>query len=147
MNYQLSTLDYYIIGWKRSLCSLKIRNNDSYFFDSEYDRFKRYCSWHYIILISVSSVITGAAISLMTVSFSQNRMKGMAITKLSGLIVISSFVPFFADKNIWWTVSFIPPFWLGVGIKAGRICLIFISCIISIIWLGMMYSVYSQIES
>ena len=107
----------------------------------------RYCSLSVILLISVSSVITGAAISLMTVSFSQNRMKGMAITKLSGLIVISSFVPFFADKNIWWTVSFIPPFWLGVGIKAGRICLIFISCIISIIWLGMMYSVYSQIES
>ena len=107
----------------------------------------RYCSWVFYLLISVFSVITGAAISLMTVSFSQNRMKGMVITKLSGLIVISSFVPFFADKNIWWTVSFIPPFWLGVGIKAGRICLIFISCIISIIWLGMMYSVYSQIES
>ncbi|MGN0839197.1 MAG: hypothetical protein ACI4NB_00020 [Candidatus Ornithospirochaeta sp.] len=70
----------------------------------------RYCSLSVILLISVFSVITGAAISLMTVSFSQNRMKGMAITKLSGLIVISSFVPFFADKNIWWTVSFIPPF-------------------------------------
>lgn len=86
----------------------------------------RYCSLSVILLISVSSVITGAAISLMTVSFSQNRMKGMAITKLSGLIVISSFVPFFADKNIWWTVSFIPPFWLGVGIKAGRIYVSFL---------------------
>ena len=61
----------------------------------------RYCSLSVILLISVSSVITGAAISLMTVSFSQNRMKGMAITKLSGLIVISSFVPFFVVKNIW----------------------------------------------
>ena len=61
----------------------------------------RYCSWVFYLLISVFSVITGAAISLMTVSFPQNRMKGMAITKLSGLIVISYSVPFFADKNIW----------------------------------------------
>ena len=59
----------------------------------------RYCSWVFYLLISVFSVITGAAISLM--SYSQNRMKGMAITKLSGLIVISYSVPFFADKNIW----------------------------------------------
>ena len=145
MNYQLSTLDYYIIGWKRSLCSLKIRNNDSYFFDSEYDRFKRYCSWHYIILISVSSVITGAAISLM--SYSQNRMKGMAITKLSGLIVISFFVPFFADKNIWWIVSFLPPFWLVVGVMEERLYMLLISCILSLICLELLYSVYFKIES
>ena len=102
----------------------------------------RYCSWVFYLLISVFSVITGAAISLMTVSFSQNRMKGMAITKLSGLIVISYSVPFFADKNIWWIVSFLPPFWLVVGVMEERLYMLLISCILSLIWLGLMYSVY-----
>lgn len=107
----------------------------------------RYCSLSVILLISVSSVITGAAISLMTVSFSQNRMKGMAITKLSGLIVISFFVPFFADKNIWWIVSFLPPFWLVVGVMEERLYMLLISCILSLIFLELLYSVYLKKES
>ena len=107
----------------------------------------RYCSLSVILLISVSSVITGAAISLMTVSFSQNRMKGMAITKLSGLIVISFFVPFFADKNIWWIVSFLPPFWLVVGVMEERLYMLLISCILSLICLELLYSVYLKKES
>ena len=107
----------------------------------------RYCSWVFYLLISVFSVITGAAISLMTVSFSQNRMKGMAITKLSGLIVISFFVPFFADKNIWWIVSFLPPFWLVVGVMEERLYMLLISCILSLICLELLYSVYLKKES
>ena len=46
----------------------------------------------------------------MTVSFSNNIMEGMAITKLSGLIVIVAVVPYFADKNIWWIVTIFPLF-------------------------------------
>lgn len=96
------------------------------------------------IIISFSAINTSIALSLITVSFSNNRMEGMAITKLSGLIVIVALVPYFADKNIWWVVSIFTPFWLSLSLINNNLYFLFISLALSYIWVFVVYCIYEN---
>ncbi|MGN1164396.1 MAG: hypothetical protein ACI4S4_06305 [Candidatus Ornithospirochaeta sp.] len=88
------------------------------------------------VLLSLTSLSLGLAICLATSTIASNRMEGMAITKLSGLVVLSSAVPYFSEKKIWWTVCALPTFWIGEGMMEGKASHLFIGFLLSILWLG-----------
>lgn len=54
----------------------------------------------------------GAIISLLIVSLSSNKVEGMAIAKLGGLIMIGVAIPFFITDTRQYLGAFLPSFWV-----------------------------------
>lgn len=52
-------------------------------------------------------------LSLFIVSFSQNRVEGMALAKLAGIILLGLPVPFFLASGIQYLFSVLPSFWIA----------------------------------
>jgi fluoroquinolone transport system permease protein len=59
------------------------------------------------------SVLTSMAASMLLFSFSHNRVEGLALGKLSGLLLMGMPVPFFVRTNVQYLFSPLPSFWLA----------------------------------
>jgi len=72
-------------------------------------------TWSFLmaILISLSSGLMSVAIALFIISFSHNRVEGIAMGKLAGLLLIGLFIPFFMIDNSQYLFSIFPSFWIA----------------------------------
>ncbi len=64
----------------------------------------------------VTCLLTGLsslAAALLIFSFSHNRVEGMAVAKLSGLLMLGLTVPFFLNSGVSWLFSPLPSFWIA----------------------------------
>jgi fluoroquinolone transport system permease protein len=59
------------------------------------------------------SCLFSMIVCLLVVAFSHNRVEGLAIYKLSGMILLGLFIPFFLRSGVQYLFSFLPSFWLG----------------------------------
>lgn len=66
-----------------------------------------------LISLSVCSGLMGLIPSLLVVSFSRNKVEGMAMNKLSSVIMLGLFVPFFIYGKEQYLSSFLPSFWFA----------------------------------
>lgn len=67
-----------------------------------------------MLLLTVSlTCLLSVIISLLIISYSHNRVEGMAMAKLSGVIFLGLPVPFFMSSDIQYLFSFLPSFWIG----------------------------------
>ena len=71
--------------------------------------------WNIFMLLvtCILSSIISLIVSLLIVSFSHNRVEGMALAKFSGLIFLGLPISFFMFSDIRYLFSFLPSFWLG----------------------------------
>jgi len=72
-------------------------------------------TWSFLmaILISLSSGLMSVAVALFIISFSHNRVEGIAMGKLAGLLLIGLFIPFFMIDKSQYLFSFFPSFWIA----------------------------------
>jgi fluoroquinolone transport system permease protein len=70
-----------------------------------------------MILTCFLSSIFSISISLLVVSLSRNRVEGMAVSKLSGIMMLGLLVPFFIISDIQYLFSILPSYWIA------RLCL------------------------
>lgn len=97
----------------------------------------------HLVKIPVSTMILGILVSafmsvilsLMVVSLASNKVEGMAITKLSGMILLGILVPFFVKGKVQYITSFLPSFWLGKYMLERNIIFVFISFVLSITYI------------
>jgi fluoroquinolone transport system permease protein len=69
-------------------------------------------SFSMIILTCMQTSLVCIAVALLIFSLSHNKVEGMAMAKLSGLIMIGLPVPFFLFSNFQFAFSFLPSFWI-----------------------------------
>lgn len=88
-----------------------------------------------IIILSLFGAVQGIMISLLIVSFSSNKLEGMALSKLSGLIIFGIFVPFFITGPQQYLLCFLPSFWISKMIEQNNILISVLAFTTAIIWL------------
>lgn len=63
-----------------------------------------------IALLAAGGILQGIIISLLILTFSSNKLEGMAVTKLSALMIFGAAIPFFIKHNIQLVIFPLPSF-------------------------------------
>ena len=103
-------------------------------------------SWPITLLITVSflSSLSCFATCLLVVTFSHNRVEGMAVSKMSGLMMLGLFVPFFLFSKAQYLFSILPSFWIAkIGIERNY-AFILPALLTSVLWIRVLYLQYEK---
>lgn len=85
--------------------------------------------------LAMLTSILGFIMSIMVISISTNKVEGMAVMKLSGILVLGIFAPFFITGNIQYLLFFFPSLWIAKFAISNEIVFFLISIITSFIWI------------
>lgn len=69
-----------------------------------------------ILGLAAGGALQGVIIALLIVTLSSNKLEGMAITKLSSLLIFGAAVPFFIRDRAQYLMSPLPSFWIGKAV-------------------------------
>ncbi len=101
-------------------------------------------TWGMLLIVCLLSSLLSISISLLLFSFSHNRIEGMAMAKLSGLLMLGLPVPFFLPANAQYLFSPLPSFWIAkLALEPNGLFLP--PAIISLfLWLGLPYRKFKK---
>ncbi|MCL1792532.1 MAG: hypothetical protein FWG34_01545 [Oscillospiraceae bacterium] len=88
-------------------------------------------SYFTIFSTSVVSTLTGALLAMTVVSIANNRVEGLALSKLTGISFLGLAIVWFIPAPYQYFVSFLPSFWIGNLIMRGANLFDFIFGILS----------------
>lgn len=97
-----------------------------------------------LVLTSFLSSITSIAVALLIFSFSGNRVEGIAVAKLSGLIMVGLPIPFFLKTDVQYLFSFLPSFWTAKLCLQQNIAFLLPATFISVIWIFLLYLKFNR---
>jgi fluoroquinolone transport system permease protein len=97
-----------------------------------------------IIGLSLLSAMIGIIVGFMVVSLSTNKVEGMAISKLSGLIIIGIFPPFFIKDNLQYATGIIPSFWLSKFVIEEKFFYLIMGIVVSGIWMIILFKKFKK---
>jgi len=87
------------------------------------------------IIISIMSIMLGYIMCMIVIAMSTNKVEGLAVMKLSGLLLTGILAPFLIKGNIQYMVSFLPSLWLSkYALESNNICLI-LYFLVSTVWI------------
>jgi len=89
----------------------------------------------WLVLASALSCAVSTALALLLFSLSHNRVEGMAVGKLSGLVMLGLAVPFFLPASIAYLFAPLPSFWLAKLCITRNLLFLFPSLSCTLIWL------------
>lgn len=69
-----------------------------------------------MILLAAGGTLQGVITALLVLTFSANKLEGMAVTKLSSLVICGAAIPFFIKHNVQYVMFPLPSFWIGKAI-------------------------------
>lgn len=73
---------------------------------------------------------------LMIVAFAANRVEGLALSKLTGITMVSLFIPWFISDSWGWCMSILPTFWLGrMTQETSNDFTLFMGILTSLLWI------------
>lgn len=103
-------------------------------------------TWSLVLLLTVCMLtcVLSVAVSLLLVSFSHNRVEGMAISKLSGIILMGLPIPFFLFSKVQYIFSILPSFWISKLCKDDNLWFLFPALLTSFIWMRLLYGVFKR---
>jgi fluoroquinolone transport system permease protein len=97
-----------------------------------------------ITSVSLLSAFLGLIEALLIVALSGNRVEGMALSKISGLLLLGIPAPFFILGKAQYILFFLPSFWVA-KFAMERDYLYFIICLlVSFIWIGLLYQRFQR---
>ena len=92
-----------------------------------------------VILMGLLSTV----VALLVVSFSRNRVEGVAVGKLSGLLILGLVVPYFIESGLQYMVFFMPSFWIASYFLDGNILFLMSALITSVLWILVLFRKFS----
>ena len=92
-----------------------------------------------ILLVCLLSVMLCFPVAMLIVAFSHNRVEGMALAKLSGLILFGLPVPFFITNQFQYLFAWVPSFWIAKVFSGMNYWGIIPAVLVSCIWIWMLY--------
>ena len=96
-----------------------------------------------IFFFSLTGTVQGVLMALLTVSFSSNKLEGMAATKLSLLMIFGAVVPFFVPSPVRFFFAFLPSFWMGKVILENDLLYALLSVFAAGSWIMLLWRVYN----
>ena len=97
-----------------------------------------------IMLICMLTSILSIIVSLLLFSLSHNRVEGMAIAKLSGLLMLGLPVPFFLFSNVQYLFSFLPSFWIAKFCMEQNYVFLLFALLSSLIYTWLLYRKFER---
>lgn len=96
--------------------------------------------WNFLTFSAVSLLMSllSTAVALFIFSFSRNRVEGMAMAKMSGLMFVGLVVPFFVLSDAQYLVAFLPSFWAAKLCMEGNGLLMLPALVVSLVWIWML---------
>lgn len=96
--------------------------------------------WDLFILSVVSLLLSlsSTAAALFIFSFSRNRVEGVAMTKITSLIFLGLFVPYFVFSDAQYLAAPFPSFWVAKLCLEDNSILILPALIVSLVWILML---------
>lgn len=95
-----------------------------------------------ILLLAAGGTLQGMMVALLVVTFSSNKLEGMAVTKLSTLPVFGAAIPFFIKGNVQYMLSPLPSFWIGKAIVEHTIMYMLPAFPLSLVWIYVLLKRY-----
>jgi len=98
----------------------------------------------HVIVLSFLAACNALIAALFTVSFAGNRVEGMALAKISTIILLGAFVPFFIRGSISYVFYIFPSYWMAQYLLSKSFWNILWCIIIIIIWIRILYSMFNR---
>ena len=92
-----------------------------------------------LIVMVMSTMLSGIVTALLVVAISSNKVEGMAIGKISGLFGATFFVPVAVSGSIKYVFSIFPMFWIGEWSKSGGVVNLVIAFAEFMVWIYIMF--------
>jgi fluoroquinolone transport system permease protein len=92
-----------------------------------------------VALTCLLTSLLGMAVALLILSFSHNRVEGMAMAKLAGLLMLGLIVPFFLRSGVQYLLAPLPSFWIAKLCMKQNILFLLPSMLTSLIWGWFLY--------
>lgn len=93
-------------------------------------------------LLAAGGTLQGMIVSLLIVTLSSNKLEGMAVAKLSSLMLFGAAVPFFIRDNVQYVLSPLPSFWLGKAIFENMPLYMVSALALSAVWIFVLFKRY-----
>lgn len=103
----------------------------------------RWTAWN-VILVCLLSVLLCIPVAMLIVTFSRNRVEGMALAKLAGLAMFGLPVPFFLTNGTQYLFSFLPSFWIAKAFTTANDWFALPAIAVSALWIGLLYRRFSR---
>ncbi len=97
-----------------------------------------------IFIVSILSSIASILFSLLIVSFSHNRVEGLAIGKFSTLLMLGLPVPFFLSSNIQYLFALLPSFWIAKLCVENNYLFALPAFVMSLIWIALFFKRFEK---
>lgn len=92
-------------------------------------------SFSYIVLLAAGGTLQGIVIELLILTLSSNKLEGMAVTKLSTLIMFGAAIPFFIKDNAQYVLFPLPSFWIGKAVFESSLLYMLLAVLLLSIWI------------
>lgn len=97
-----------------------------------------------ILNVSLLTCLSSVAVALLLFTFSHNRVEGVAMGKLSGLLMLGLFIPFFLSSDVQYLFSPLPSFWIAKFCMVPNLLFLFPALLSSLIWIWPLYRKFSR---
>jgi fluoroquinolone transport system permease protein len=88
-----------------------------------------------LISLALAGTLQGIIIALLVVKLSGNKLEGMALTKLSSLLMFGALGPYFMPKSYSFMLSFLPSYWSGMAVTEDSIIYMLPCILVSALWI------------
>ena len=83
-------------------------------------------------------------IAFIIVALANNKVEGMAVSKLSGMLLFGAVAPFFVKGDIQYVFGLLPSFWLAKYVITGGTIYIGITFCNTVLWIWFLYGKYKK---
>lgn len=97
-----------------------------------------------ILLTCMLTCLVSIAVALLLFALSHNRVEGMAMAKLSGLLMLGLFVPFFLLSDAQYLFSPLPSFWIAKFCIGQDMAFLIPALLSSLIWILLLYRKFNR---
>jgi fluoroquinolone transport system permease protein len=96
------------------------------------------------MIVCVLMSLISVAITMLIVAFSHNRVEGMALAKLSGVVLLGLPVPFFLSSGVQYLFSGLPSFWVAKLCTDGNTLDVIPAVFVTLVWIWALYGKFQR---
>ena len=96
-------------------------------------------TWFSLALLCVSGTLLSVVTALFVAAFAKNRIEGMALIKLCGLLIIGIPAAYFVASPVRYIFGFLPSFWMAELCRTGNFGYFMLSAFISVLMILGLY--------
>lgn len=97
-----------------------------------------------LLVLCISASLMGIITALLVIAVSTNKVEGMAIGKLSGMVSIGMFVPILFHTPMQYIAGFLPSFWIGKYLLEKKVTYLIAFVLLFSIWLYLLIKKYER---